>query len=471
VSLPRLWAFLAVGLPALATIVASMSTIDLTYQLRAGAEIFGARAIPTVDSWTFTVNGQPWFDQQWGAQVALSAVFDGAGWTGLVLLRAVLVGLTFGCVFAVARLAGLGARNASLLTLASFAVAAPALALRPQLFGLALFALVLLVLALRSSRARIVWLIPVIVLVWANVHGSFVLGPLVVGLAWLADLRAGREPRYELLAVALVSVAAACVTPFGPSVWRYAVGLTADPSITGRISEWQRTLPTDVAGLSFYVSAVAVALLVIRRRASVTWPTVVWLLVFAAIGIYAVRGIAWWALAAVPPAAVLLVVVGSGAPERIGTRAMQRANVAIVVLLAFVGVGLLPLWRPADPGTGTPAGLLTDAPSSVTATLKSVARAGDRVFNPQPWGSWFEYAIPDVLVTVDSRVEIFPASVWAAFDAVRAGTPGWEQVLSDWDVDLVAAEPEDAAFLSRLRSAGWTVVSSDETGSVLRRPG
>jgi len=38
VSLPRLWAFLAVGLPALAAIVASMSTIDLTYQLRAGAD-------------------------------------------------------------------------------------------------------------------------------------------------------------------------------------------------------------------------------------------------------------------------------------------------------------------------------------------------------------------------------------------------------------------------------------------------
>jgi hypothetical protein len=168
---------------------------------------------------------------------------------------------------------------------------------------------------------------------------------------------------------------------------------------------------------------------------------------------------------------VLLAGVGSGAPERLGTREMQRANVAIVAVLAVVGVGLLPFWRPADPGTGTPAGLLTDAPSGVTATLKSVARAGDRLFNPQPWGSWFEYAIPDVLVAVDSRVEIFPASVWAAYDAVRGGTLGWEQVLTDWDVDLIAVEPEDASLLARLRAAGWTVVSSDDTGSVLRHPG
>jgi hypothetical protein len=470
VSLPRLWAFLAIGLPALAAIVASMSTIDLTYQLRAGAEILEARAIPSVDSWTFTVHGQPWFDQQWGAQVALSATSDLGAWTGLVLLRATLVGLTFGCVFAVARLAGLAARNASLLTLASFAVAAPALALRPQLFGLALFSVVLLLLALRATRPRSVWFIPLVVLLWANVHGSFVLGPLAVGLAWLADLRAGRAPRFELLAVALLSAAAACVTPFGPSVWRYAVGLTADPSITGRISEWQRTLPTDIVGLSFYVSVVAVALLVVRRRGSVTWPTVVWLLAFAAIGIYAVRGIAWWALAAVPPVALLAAAAPPAAPERLGTRAMQRANAAIVGLLALVAIALLPLWRPADPGTGSPAGLLTDAPSGVTASLKTVARAGDRLFNPQRWGSWFEYAIPDVLVAVDSRVEIFPASVWTAYDAVRAGAPGWQQVLSDWDVDLVATEPEDRAFLERLRTAGWSVLSSDDSGSVLRRP-
>jgi hypothetical protein len=469
-TLPRLWTFLAVGLPALAAVVASMSTVDLTYQLRAGSEIVANRAIPTVDSWTFTVQGQPWFDQQWGAQVLLSAVFDGLGWTGLVLLRALLVGATFGCVFVVAARAGLSARSASLLTLASFAVAAPALALRPQLFGLALFATLLLVLASRSARPRIVWIIPLIVLIWANVHGSFVLGPLAVGLAWLADLRDKREPRFELLGVTVVSALAACVTPFGPGVWRYAVGLTADPSVTGRISEWQRTLPNDVPGLLFYGSLIAVVVLAARRRQDVTWPAVLWLIVFAAIGVYAVRGIAWWALAIVPLVALLLARVASAAPERLGTRTMQRANAVIAMLLVLVGVVLLPLWRPTEVDTGTPAGLLTDAPPGVTATLKQAVHAGDRVFNPQPWGSWFEFAIPDALVAVDSRVEIFPSSVWAAYDAVRAGTPGWQQILVDWHVDLIAAEPEETPFVDRLRANGWTVLSQDTSGTVLISP-
>jgi hypothetical protein len=468
-TLPRLWAFLAVGLPALAAVVAAMSTIDLTYQLRAGNEILANRAIPTVDSWTFTVQGQPWFDQQWGAQVALNAAFDGFGWTGLVLLRALLVGITFGCLCVIARRSGLSARNASLLTLASFVVAAPALALRPQLIGLALFATLLLVLAVRADRPRIVWVIPFIVLVWANIHGSFVLGPLAVGLAWLADFRDRRGPRFELLAVAVVSALAACVTPFGPSVWRYAVGLTADPSVTGRISEWQRTLPTDVPGLLFYASLVGVVALALRRRQNITWPTVLWLVAFALIGVYAVRGIAWWALAVMPPVALLVAGFAPQSAERIGTRVMQRANAVIVALLVFVGVALLPLWRPVDEGTGTPAGLLIDAPSGVTATLKQTVRAGDRVFNPQPWGSWFEFAVPDALVAVDSRVEIFPASVWAAYDLVRAGGPGWQQILDGWRVDLIAVEPGDDAMVARLVTAGWTILSKDDSGTVLRR--
>ena len=75
-SLNRLWLFLAVALPVLAAVIAPLSTVDLAYQLRAGAEIIAARALPTVDTWTFTAAGQPWVDQQWGAQVILAVVYD-----------------------------------------------------------------------------------------------------------------------------------------------------------------------------------------------------------------------------------------------------------------------------------------------------------------------------------------------------------------------------------------------------------
>ena len=236
-TLTRLWVFLAIALPVLAAMLASLSTVDLAYQLRAGSEILDARALPTTDTWTFTAFGLPWTDQQWGAQVILEAVYRLGGWTGLVVLRAALVGLIFGCLLVIGLRRGLGPRRAAWLTMAAFLVAAPALALRPQLLGMACFAIVLLLVATRRERPTRLWLMPVVVAVWANLHGSFFLGPLVLGLAWLEDLHDHVARPHRTLLVALVSAAAACLTPFGPMVWAYAVGLSTNPSVTGRITE------------------------------------------------------------------------------------------------------------------------------------------------------------------------------------------------------------------------------------------
>src|SRR2546423_11928525 len=90
----------------------------------------------------FTAVGAPWINQQWGAQLILAAVYRLGGWTGLVVLRAALVGLLFGIVFATCVRAGLSRRVAAWLTLAAFVVTAAALGLRPQLFGMVLFAAV-----------------------------------------------------------------------------------------------------------------------------------------------------------------------------------------------------------------------------------------------------------------------------------------------------------------------------------------
>ena len=84
-----------------------------------------------------------------------------------------------------------------------------------------------------------------------------------------------------------------------------------------------------------------------------------------------------------------------------------------------------------------------------------MARPGDRIFNPQPWGSWFEFALPDTLVAIDLRIELFPASVWDDYARVAAGVDGWEAILDGWQADYVVIEGADAGFMVRLEAAGW----------------
>jgi hypothetical protein len=468
-SLARLWLFLGIALPVLAAVIAPLSTVDLAYQLRAGVEMLAALALPTVDTWTFTAAGLPWVDQQWGAQVVFGGVHQVLGWTGLVLLRAALTGLIVGCLALIARRRGLASRTTALLVIAAFMVAAPAMGLRPQLFGMACFAVVLVLVADRRAHPGRLWAVPVVVALWANLHGSFFLGPLVLGLAWLEDVAERVASPHRTLAVALAAVLAACLTPFGPMVWVYAVGLSTNPEVTARITEWQPTDIRSVAGLLFFASAAGIVVLMARRGQIVPWPTLLWFATFAAIALYAERGIAWWPLAVVPAVAGTLIAAAPD-PARVEPGTMRRLNAIVAGALIFVAVALLPIWKPVDPRTGAPGGLLTDAPPALTAALRDAVAPGDHVFNPQPWGSWFEFAVPDALVAIDSRIELFPPEVWDDYEAIVAGLDGWQDRLSQWDVDLVVVNPDHAALRDRLLAARWETLAEDADGALLVAP-
>jgi hypothetical protein len=474
-TLGRLWAFLAIGLPVLGAFLANLSAVDLAYHLRAGEITLDTGHIPTTDPFTFTAAGATWLNQQWGAQVILAAVYRLAGWTGLFLLRAALVGLTFGFLFEACRRRGLDLRRAAWLTIAAFIVSAVALALRPQLMGMAMMTLTLLIVADRRAHPGRLWAVPVIVLVWANIHGSFFLGPVLLGLAWLEDLHERSPNGNRALLVAVVAAAAAIVNPFGPQVWVYAAGLSTNAVVTSRISEWEPTSLRTVPGLLFFGSVALVVALLARRPRATPWPTLLWLGAFAAIGTYAIRGVAWWPLGAAVAVADVLAVGGATGQDHETPRARQERssplNLVVVGLIVVLCVVLLPVWRPVDARIGAPLNLVGDAPAGITATLRDLAKPGDRILNPQPWGSWFELALPDDPVALDSRIEVFPVHVWDDYDVVRSGGDGWQAILTDWHPRFIVAGDDEAKFIARLTATGWTSAYTDRDGTILAAPG
>ena len=318
-SFDRLWIWIAIALPALVALLVPLPAVDLAYQVRAGDEILAARALPVADTWTFTVWGTPWVDQQWLAQVKLAAGYAIGGWELLAVLRAGLVAFTTGVLVAIARERGASSRTAAILALAAFALAAPALALRPQLFGIALFAVLLWLIAVRARSPRLYLLAPVVVVLWANLHGSFVLGPALLGYAWLSDIAAKRPARLSLW-ILVAGTLATLVNPYFAGAWAYAVGIGANPAIAGQVSEWQRTSPFAMPGLLFYPSVVVTVALMLRRRDLVRWPDWVLVAAMALMGAWAVRGVAWWALA------MVFLLAGVLASERRGARRRAPAS-------------------------------------------------------------------------------------------------------------------------------------------------
>ena len=231
------------------------------------------------------------------------------------------------------------------------------------------------------------------------------------------------------------------MTPFGPGVWAYALGLSTNPTVTQRITEWQPTSLRDVPGMLFFGSALAVVVLIARRGRATSWPTLAWLGAFFVIGAYAIRGVAWWPLGAVAAIAGVLVtsrVADPAQPVALGTaadaaaerRRRRRSS-------SLVGVALLPLWRPLDPGLRAPAGVVGMAPPGITAALRELGRPGDPSSTRNHGAPGSSSSCRDLPVAVDSRIEMFPASRLGRLRGVAAGVDGWQAQLDDWDVSII----------------------------------
>jgi hypothetical protein len=445
-----------------------MSTVDLTYHIRLGEQILHG-TLPRMDTFTFSAPGATWTDQQWLAQALLALAHRVDGWNAVILLRALLTALTFVFVFAACRRSGASIRAAAGLTVASSLMSSQNLAMRPQLFAVPLFTATLWISATRREHPARQWAIPVLVAIWANVHGSFVLGPILVGFDWLEDRRE-RSPRARhTFVVGVVAAAATLLNPFGVRVWAYIVEIGTNPTISRFASEWEPTTIRTFSGAALFVSLVAVIWLLSRRREPVAWPSLLRLIFFFALALPAIRGIVWWGLAAPVIVAGWLAPPRSAEGGRRDRRGSPVMNLAVVLTVAAAVVVALPWWRTEQPGGSSP--LLNHAPEGVAAAIETVSAPGDHVWIDQVWASWLEYRLPDRPVFVDSRVELYPQSVWTDYIDVSNGRNGWQAILDRWDVDVVALSPwQSGELIERIGfDPGWQRTYHDDDGSVYIR--
>ena len=485
-DLSVLWAGIAVLVPALLVSVAPISTVDLAYGIRAGALVLDGAGIPRVDTFTFTAAGLPWVDQQWLAQVIFAAVYRAGGWPALATLWVVIVAAIQALLWRASRAMGGDARSTGVALLLGFVVAAQGIGLRAQVMGLLCLAVLLVLVADRRRHPVRLWLAVPLLAVWANLHGSFPVGLVLLGLVAAADV-AGRHATRQVLVLFGAAVLATLANPFGLDAWRYVAAIGADPTIARFVVEWRHTSPFDLAGAAFYASVAAVvALVAIRFRQGGSPPltTLAWLAWLAFLGVWAVRAIAWWGVGAAPVAAALLTGVlasratvdGGGqtattAPPG-GRGGPARAQTALVAALAILVVAIQPIWRPSPDGGGI-GPRLVDAPAGIAQAVGEVSftHPAIRVFNAQRWGSWLELEVPSALLFADSRIELIPAGAWSDYLLVSAGDARWQEILDLWKVDVVVVASADQPALASLieGDTGWRLTYRDSDGLVAVR--
>lgn len=412
VGLVALWAvaFAAVGAHAL---------VQDSWMTLVGGRDVAAGWLPHTETLTAIPRGRGWVDQQWLAELG----FYGAWKAGGIRLVLGLQALTLEAVLAVgvvtARRLGASRRGVAAATLLAFVLAPWALQLRAQTFALLLFTLVfsLLVLDSRAPSARVLLVLPLLA-VWANVHGSVVLGAGIVVLAALVRVFGGRLSRAEarrtlvLLAGAPLAVFA---SPYALDLPHYYALMLLHPPFAAYVVEWQPTVlgPLTVA---FFVVAAALAVLAGRHRGRLTRFEGLALLALFAASLTAERNIVWFALAVLVSAPRLLSEVND-ADTPIGARDrhvnLAVAGVALVAALALVAAG--PIGGARGPVR------VGDAVAALAARDSSL-----RVLPNDRWADWLLWSHPELAgrVAYDVRFELLTRREVGSLALLRSGLSG-----------------------------------------------
>jgi hypothetical protein len=274
--LSHIWACLAVVAAALGSALQPLEPIDYWWGVRLGDIIRTLGTIPIDDPLTYTPIRGPIVDGQWLAKVLLSWLHQVGGVElALVLRSAVAIAAALLLVRA-SRAAGAGERASAVV--AGFAVVlfVPGLAVRPQLFAVLPF-LIVWQAALRPPRSVFgLASVALVVVFWANVHGSFILlYPLLAGglldalIARRLDGDTGQLRRWAILAVPCAL--APLVNPYGPGLASYVADtilVNGGGTAAGVLGvEWGPPIIQTMYGGAFFGSVLLViALLAAGKR-------------------------------------------------------------------------------------------------------------------------------------------------------------------------------------------------------------
>lgn len=229
---------------------------DLFWHLKTGEVILGS-GIPRTDPFSEHTSGE-WINHAWGFDVAAHAVDRAFGMNGLLVLRLILAG-GLACLLCLAMLRrGLGGGASLSVTALALALARHRLDLRPDALAHMLFAVLLLQFDARKTR----W-VPLLLLAWANLHASFVLGvgtaAFLFGCAWW------RERKGEYVGLGVLSLAVPLINPFGWKAYAAPLALQVQVKTMGLVNpEWQA--PTLRSFLPFFLAMAAFALLLLLQR-------------------------------------------------------------------------------------------------------------------------------------------------------------------------------------------------------------
>ncbi len=416
--------------------------------------------IPRADMFSFTAAGRPWVAESWLADLIYGIVDHFFGMFGLTALTAATCAAIAGLWYRLAlRLCG-DRRNAAIITLLSLGTSWTVWSPRPLLAGILAFLLLVWIVETRA-RGWALAAIPPLMWIWANLHGSFMLGFSYMGLHLAGEWAEGNPPwkasERALALSALAGFALCFLNPYGADLIAEPFHLLAHRSVLAHVIEWRPARFGSVQSLMYlaWLAALAICFAAGTRKHIVRDLAVS--LPFVALGVLSFRNIAVAPIVTMPVAARL---IASRRSVRADTRPLISTGLAaaVVVLAVFWTVRAVP-------------GLdLSDYPVDAMRAMEARGLLGERLLSTDKWGDYILYRYwPRQRVFVDDRYNLYPVQIVTDMLMLLNGSNDWHAVLERYRIEVVVWPAQRLAVEALEREPGWSRVFRDGQAIVYAR--
>lgn len=478
---------------------------SIGWHIRNGQQMLLTHAITHTDSFSSTMNGKTWYAWEWLYDVVFAVIHHALGLNGVVFYSAAIIAATFVVTLHLGLRRGGSLPITMFLLILALGSSAVHFLARPHVLSWLLTVVCFELLDSAASakaseqRKRLLWL-PLVMLLWVNVHGGFVLGFVLLAVylaGGLIEYGTNRTRREETVAwlkrlggTSLLVGAASFVNPYTYHLHVHVYRYLTDRFLMDRISEF---LSPDFHGAAQQCFALLVLIAIAavasaRRRPRATHLLVLLVAVYG--GFYATRSL--------PTSALLMVLIIapliSESVARLGENAdaagwlrglaswayafgerMGMLEAKLYGHLWLVLVFVLGLWACAHQGRIGSTQFINayfDEKRFPVRAAEVIAARGIKgpIFSLDYWGGYLIYRLyPETKVVADDRHDLYGDEFLKEYLKAVLVEPGWDGALDTLHVDWVLM-PADSPLANVLRlKPGWNAVYEDQTAVLFQR--
>jgi len=451
---------------------------DFWWHLRTGQLMEQTKAILRVDPFSWTARGKPWITHEWLSELFIYQIYKVGSYQLLTLSFSILI--TASLFFSYIRCPMASKPYVAGFSLLLGAVASgPLWGVRPQMITLLFTSLFLYLLDRYRKNSQLSTLIPIplIMLLWVNLHAGYILGiavEITYIIGWAIELAVlkfwkkesiDRTTKTKFLILVGVLGASLLVMPINPAglrIFTYPFQTLFDPAMQKYIQEW---LSPDFHALIWQPFALLILVLigsgmVGKHRISIT--KIILALGFGFAALRSARHVPLFAIVVIPVLAeqfssLIKINPSAQAPSRLlrWTNTLMICAIALVMILTLIQL----------PGKQEEAMAINYPKEAVEWIIKNKPQG--KLFNSYNWGGYLIWRLyPEYPVYIDGRADLYGGTFLFNYFDIYSVKSGWEEKLNQENIQVVIVESDSKLADALEQSSAWKISFEDNVSVV-----